>query len=180
MILLQIEKYKKLSILKIAENIGCKVNLVLDDINGLIFNPTYNPQHLKDKGLLLGNFDENNKTFKETDEFWFNFDFNSKKSRFNTKSLFKKSEQEIKKDEKDEAECIRKFNNNIIQATIARIMKSQNGKKVQHVWLINEVSKQISLFTAQPQQIKENIEKIIEKSIIARDEENPSYYIYIA
>jgi len=83
LILLQIEKFKKLSILKIAENIGCKVNLVLDDINGLIFNPTYNPQHLKDKGLLLGNFDENNKAFKETDEFWFNFDFNSKKSRFN-------------------------------------------------------------------------------------------------
>ena len=59
-------------------------------------------------------------------------------------------------------------------------MKSQNGKKVQHVWLINEVSKQISLFTAQPQQIKENIEKIIEKNIIVRDEENPSYYKYIA
>jgi len=48
----------------------------------------------------------------------------------NTKSLFRESEQEIKKDEKDEAECIRKFNNNIIQSTIARIMKSQNGKKV--------------------------------------------------
>ena len=180
LILLQIEKNQKLSILKIAENIGCKVNLVLDDIYGLIFNPTYNPQHLKDKGLLLGNFDENNKTFKETDEFWFNFNFNSNKLRFNTKSIFKKSEQEIKKDEKDEIEYIRKYNNNIIQSTIVRIMKSQNGKKVQHVWLINEVSKQISLFTAQPQQIKENIEKIIEKNIIVRDEENPSYYKYIA
>jgi len=180
LILIQIEKYQKLSILKITENIGCKVNLVLTDIYGLIFNPTYNPQHLKDKGLLLGNFDENNKAFKETDEFWFNFDFKSKKLRFNTKSIFKKSEQEIKKDEKDEAEYIRKYNNNIIQATIARIMKSQNGKKVQHIWLINEVSKQISLFTAQPQQIKENIEKIIEKNIIVRDDKDPSYYKYIA
>ena len=46
--------------------------------------------------------------------------------------------------------------------------------------LINEVSKKISLFTVQPQQIKENIEKIIEKNIIVRDEENPSYYKYIA
>ena len=180
LILLQIEKNNRLSILKIAENIGCKANLVLDDIYGLIFNPTYNPQHLKDKGLLLGNFDEKNKTFKETDEFWFNFDFKSNKLRFNTKSILKKSEQEIKKEEKDEIEYIRKYNNNIIQAAIARIMKSQNGKKVQHVWLINEVSKQISLFTAQPQQIKDNIEKIIEKNIIMRDEENPSYYKYIA
>ena len=173
-------RYQKLPTLKNAENIGCRDNLVLTVIYGLIFNPTYNPQHLKDKGLLLGNFDENNKTFKETDKFWFNFDFKSKKLRFNTKSIFKKSEQEIKKDEKDEAEYIRKYNNNIIQATIARIMKSQNGKKVQHIWLINEVSKQISLFTAQPQQIKENIEKIIEKNIIVRDDKDPSYYKYIA
>jgi len=55
-------------------------------------------------------------------------------------------------------------------------MNSQNVTKFQHVWLINEVSKQISLFTAQPQQIKENIEKIIGKNIIERDEEDPSYY----
>jgi len=45
--------HQKLSILKIAENIGCKVNLILDGIYGLIFNPTYNPQYLKDKGLLF-------------------------------------------------------------------------------------------------------------------------------
>ena len=45
-------------------------------------------------------------------------------------------------------------------------MKSQHGKKVQHSWLVNEVSNQITDFKAQPHQIKENIEKIIEKNII--------------
>ena len=59
-------------------------------------------------------------------------------------------------------------------------MKSQNGKKVSHIWLIDEVSKQVTYFNAQPQQIKENIEKIIERNIIKRDEKDSSCYQYIA
>ena len=47
-------------------------------------------------------------------------------------------------------------------------MKSRIGQTTTHVWLINEASKQIDLFRAQPQQIKENIEKLIEKNIIKR------------
>ena len=73
-----------------------------------------------------------------------------------------------------------KYQNNIMQATITRIMKSQNGKKVQHTWLINEVSNQIEYFNAQPHQIKENIEKLIEKDIIKRDEKEIYCYEYLA
>ena len=43
--------------------------------------------------------------------------------------------------------------------------------------LVNEAAKQIDLFKAQPQQIKENVEKLIEKNIIKRN--GPSYE-YIA
>ena len=68
---------------------------------------------------------------------------------------------------------------NIIQAKLTTIMKSHHGKKVQHSWLVNEVSNQITDFKAQPHQIKENIEKIIEKNIIKRDEKEFSCYVYI-
>ena len=44
-------------------------------------------------------------------------------------------------------------------------------------FLVGETSKQVDLFKAQPQQIKENIEKLIEKNIIKR---NGASYEYIA
>ena len=59
-------------------------------------------------------------------------------------------------------------------------MKSRIGQKNTHMWLVNETFKQIELFKAQPQQIKENIEKLIEKNIIKRDEKDRTCYDYIA
>ena len=181
LILLQIEKYGKLSLRKIANNINCKINLILDDISGLIFNPSFNPQHQKDKGILLGNFDDKTLIFKEDDEVWLNNDFKGSKLRFNTIPLnIKRSEKEIKDEENLDELIAKKYQDNIIQAPTTRIMKGLNGQKVQHSWLINEVSNQINLFNAQPQQIKDNIEKLIEKNIIKRGEKDKSYYEYIA
>ena len=181
LILLLIEKYNKISIKTIAEILGCKIGLVLKDISGLIFNPSFNPNQEKDKGIILGNFDEKSKEFKENDEFWFNFDFNIQNIKFNTLPLnIKKSEKETKMEEQESKMVIQKYQNNIIQATLARIMKSKVGQKVDHIGLINEVSKQIIQFQAQPQQIKENIEKLIEKNIISRAKDNNSCYEYIS
>ena len=59
-------------------------------------------------------------------------------------------------------------------------MKNRIGQKTTHSWLVEETAKQIDLFNAQPQQIKENIEKLIEKNIIIRSEEDRNCYIYIA
>ena len=56
-------------------------------------------------------------------------------------------------------------------------MKSRIGQETSHVWLVGEASKQVDLFKAQPQQIKENIEKLIEKNIIKR---KGASYEYIA
>ncbi len=180
LILLQIEKNQKLSLKQIAENIGCQVNVVLEEISGLIYNKSFNPNSERDKGLLLGNFDEK-KGFKETDEVWFNFDFKNDRLKFNTMTLkIKKSMDEIKKEEEMDKISYKKYQDNIIQSKITSIMKSQNGKKVQHTWLINEVSDQIKLFNAQPHQIKENIEKVIEKNIIKRDEKEINCYVYLA
>ena len=181
LILLQIEKYQKLTLEKIAQNIGCNVKLVLKDISGLIFNISFNPQHKKDKGILMGNFDDEKKEFKETDEVWLNYDFNNSKLRFNTRpTIIKKTHQEILNEEEEEKRINKKNQENIIQAKIVTIMKSQNGKKVQHSWLISEVSKQIIDFNAQPSQIKDNIEKLIEKNLIKRDEKDRNCYQYIS
>ena len=59
-------------------------------------------------------------------------------------------------------------------------MKSRIGQPTSHVWLVGETSKQIDLFKAQPQQIKENIEKLIEKNVIKRSDADRTCYEYIA
>ena len=98
--------------------------------------------------------------------------------KFNTMPLpQKKTAAEIKASEIEEAQIIKRYQDNILQATLTRIMKSRIGQTTTHVWLVNESAKQIDLFKAQPQQIKENIEKLIEKNIIKRN--GPSYE-YIA
>ena len=92
----------------------------------------------------------------------------------------KKSAEEIKKEEIEENKIIKRYKSNILQATLTRIMKNRIGQKTTHLWLVEETAKQIDLFNAQPQQIKENIEKLIEKNIIKRAEEDRTCYEYIA
>ena len=92
----------------------------------------------------------------------------------------KKSDSELKKEEKEEKIIIKKYEDNILQSTMARIMKSRIGVETNHSWLVGETSKQVNLFNAQPQQIKENIEKLIEKNIIKRTDKDGSCYEYIA
>ena len=179
--LLQLEKYETLSLSKIAELLGCHINTILTDISGLVFNPSFNPHGEKSKGLILGTFNEKTKEFKETDEISFNKNFTYARQKFQTLPLvLKKSAGEAKEIELEEAQITKRYQDNILQATLTRIMKSRIGQKTTHVWLINEASKQIDLFRAQPQQIKENIEKLIEKSIMKRDEKDRTCYEYIA
>ena len=179
--LLQLEKYNKLSLSKIAEILGCHINTILTDISGLVYNPSFNPQGQKEKGLILGTFDDKNKEFKETDEIYFNNNFTYGRQKFQTLPLpLKKSASESKETELEEAQITKKYQDNILQATLTRIMKSRIGQKTTHVWIVNESSKQIDLFRAQPQQIKENIEKLIEKNIMKRSDKDRTCYEYIA
>jgi hypothetical protein len=59
-------------------------------------------------------------------------------------------------------------------------MKGRIGQKTSHNFLIGEVAKQIELFQAQPPQIKERIETLIEKTIIKRSEGDITSYEYVA
>ena len=179
--LLKLEVYGNLTIGKIAELIGCQTSTVLTDIHGLIFNPSFNPQGQPEKGVIIGAFNGITKDFKETDIISINKDFKVSRQKFSTLPLAqKKSSAQIREDELEEAKIVKRYQDNILQATLTRIMKSRIGQNTTHIWLINEVSKQIDLFKAQPQQIKENIEKLIELNYLKRSDENKLCYEYIA
>ena len=170
-----------LTIADIAKRLGCQVSTVLTDIHGLVFNPSYNPQGQAEKGVILGTFNAATKEFRETDKININKNFTVARQKFNTMPLaIKKSAAEVRETELEEAQITKRYQDNILQATLTRIMKSRIGQTTTHVWLINEASKQIDLFKAQPQQIKENIEKLIEKNIMKRSEKNRTCYDYIA
>ena len=179
--LLLLEKHQSLTLSKIVEILGCPINIILSDISGLVFNPTFNKNGKKENGLILGNFDDKKKVFKETDEISFNKNLTISIQKFHTLPLnLKKSADEEKETELKESQIIKRYQDNILQATLTRIMKSRIGVKTTHSWLINEASKQIDLFDAQPQQIKLNIEKLIEKDIIKRSIKEGGCYEYIA
>jgi cullin 3 len=179
--LLQLETYGTITIAKVAELLGCNVNTVITDLHGLVFNPTYNPQGQAEKGVIIGSFNAQSKEFKESDTISINKNFTVARQKFHTLPLaVKKSAAEVRENELEEAQITKRYQDNILQATLTRIMKSRIGQTTTHVWLINEASKQIDLFKAQPQQIKENIEKLIEKNIIKRSDKNKSCYDYIA
>ena len=75
----------------------------------------------------------------------------------------KKSAEEEREAELDDTKIQKRYEENILQSTLTRIMKSRIGQRTTHVWLINEVARQIELFRAHSKQIKENIEKLIAK-----------------
>ena len=179
--LLLLEKKEELSLEVISQLLGCQSSIIINDIQGLIYNPSFNPNSYSDKGIIIGNFDGETKEFKESDKISINKNFICSKVKFNTLPLSKKkSVEQIKKEEIEEQKIIRKYEDNILQATLTRILKSRIGQKTSHLWLVEETAKQIDLFRAQPQQIKENIEKLIEKKIIERSEEDRACYEYIA
>ena len=179
--LLLLEKYQSLTLSNAAKILGCNIKIILSEISGLVYNPSFNKTGKKEKGLILGNFDDKTKVFKETDEISFNKNFTISTTKFQTLPLnLKKTATEIKEIELEESKIIKRYQDNILQATLTRIMKSRYKQKTTHTWLISEASKQIDLFKAQPQQIKENIEKLIEKNIIKRNIQDRSCYDYIA
>ena len=179
--LLLLEKHEKLTLGEIAKYCGCQPATIITDIPGLVYNTSFNPKGSAAQGIILGNFDAQTKEFKETDEISLNKNFVCSRIKISTIPLPpKKSASEIKAAELEEAQIIKRYQDNILQASLTRIMKSRIGQETTHVWLVSEAAKQIDLFKAQPQQIKENIEKLIEKNVIKRNAKNRTCYDYIA
>ena len=179
--LLILEKKGEMSIAQIAGLLGCLTSTIITDISGLVYNPSFNSHGEANKGVIVGSFNGQTKEFKESDVISINKNFASSRIKFNTIPLpQKKSAAEVKEAEAEEAKIIKKYQDNILQATVTRIMKSRIGQETTHVWLVGETAKQVDLFKAQPSQIKENIEKLIEKNVIKRSDANRTCYDYIA
>ena len=181
LILLLLEQKEELSLQNISELLGINNTTIINNIQGFVYNPSFNPLAYEDKGIIKGSFNEKIKELKENGKVFINKNFNCSKIKFSTIPLKqKKSDLEINEQELKDSQIIKRYQNNIIQSTITRIMKSRIGQETTHVWLMNETSKQIDLFKAQPHQIKENIEKLIEKNVIKRSDKIGSMYEYIA
>ena len=180
LILLELEKSKTLSIKQLSEKFGCPTELIENSIEGLIFNPSFNQKCEKNKGVIISTTTQKSE-FNDTDEFKINPDFKSIKQKFNTIPMpKKKSEQQLNDEEKASKREYERYEGYLIQSNLIRIMKSRIGQVTTHNWLVSEAIKQIDRLKAQPQQIKENIEKLIEKNCIKRDEKNKGCYEYVA
>ena len=180
LILLELEKSEPLSIKQLSEKFGCPTELIENSIEGLIFNPSFNQKCEKNKGVIISTTTQKSE-FNDTDEFKINPDFKSIKQKFNTIPMpKKKSEQQLNDEEKASKREYERYEGYLIQSNLIRIMKSRIGQVTTHNWLVSEAIKQIDRLKAQPQQIKENIEKLIEKNCIKRDEKNKGCYEYVA
>lgn len=89
-------------------------------------------------------------------------------------SLIKKEEKATETTTLAEAPVERKH---VIDAAIVRIMKSRN--RLEHNALLEEVFRQCTLFKPQPTQIKSQIEHLIEREFLKRDEKNRHAYVYL-
>eukprot|EP00439_Symbiodinium_sp_Y106_P079871 s653_g18.t1 len=86
----------------------------------------------------------------------------------------------IKKEEKAETTTLAEApveRKHVIDAAIVRIMKSRN--RLEHNSLLDEVFRQCTLFKPQPAQIKSQIEHLIEREFLKRDDANRSIYLYL-
>ena len=160
-----------------AELLEMPVNTILFEIIGLVLHPSFNKGKKLEKSVIIGSFNIKERDFKKTDTIRINDNLKIADQKFSTLPYQMKNEYDEEK--LNEAKIIEKFQDNIIQAKIARIMKCRIGEITSHDWLINEVTKNIDLFIPKPNQIKANIGKLIEKNVIKRSDKNKHCYDYI-
>ena len=108
--LLLLEQKGELSLEVISQLLGCQPHIIINDIQGLIYNPSFNQNQSDDKGIIIGNFNGETKQFKENDKISINKNFTCSKIRFTTLPMKKKkSAEEIKKEEIEENKIIKIF-----------------------------------------------------------------------
>ena len=130
--------------------------------------PFFNP---KQKLLLK---QSSGKTLGDEEVISLNMDFNSAGLRISfIPKKVKKAETTNREDEKA-VENERKY---ILSSVIVRIAKGR--RQIMHQELITEVFRQVDLFKPQPHMINGQIESLIEREFLARDETNKSLYIYL-
>ena len=162
-ILLLFNKTNTMTLAKIKEDTRLSDNTLKSHLI-LFFNP---------KQKLLTK-QSSGKTLTEEELITLNMEFASPSLRvsFIPKKV-KKAEAANKEDDKA-VENERKY---ILDSVIVRIAKGR--KTIRHQELITEIIRQVYLFKPQPPMIKSQIESLIQREFLARDEKDKSLYIYL-
>ena len=130
--------------------------------------PFFNP---KQKILIK---QSSGKTLSDNEMINLNLDFASAGVRISfIPTKVKKNEPANKEDEKA-VENERKY---ILDSVIVRICKGR--KQIRHQELLTEVIRQVDHFKPQPPMIKGQIESLIQREFLARDEKDKNLYIYL-
>lgn len=118
-------------------------------------------------------------TFNDNDTISLNLQFDSRSVRCNfiPSKTKKKVTLEPTADEVTMQKRIRKERAFVIQSKIVKIMKAHKSSTVQD--LILQVIQHITMFKADPPMIKDQIEALISKNYMARDNENAKILIYV-
>ncbi|MCQ2819534.1 MAG: cullin [archaeon] len=173
--LCKLEKYGKNTIEKLSNMLGVDSAVLAHEASGLVFNPTFNKNKNPAAGIILGNFKDEMTPQTEVE---INPKFACNSIKFQTLPMI--SRKTNQNQEQEDAINVKKYQDILLQMNITRIMKSRIGVKTNHSWLVSETAKQVEMFKAQPQQIKEAIEKLIEKNIMKRCEDDRTCYEYVA
>eukprot|EP00358_Blepharisma_japonicum_P000469 CAMPEP_0202949020 /NCGR_PEP_ID=MMETSP1395-20130829/14862_1 /ASSEMBLY_ACC=CAM_ASM_000871 /TAXON_ID=5961 /ORGANISM="Blepharisma japonicum, Strain Stock R1072" /LENGTH=743 /DNA_ID=CAMNT_0049651657 /DNA_START=12 /DNA_END=2243 /DNA_ORIENTATION=+ len=124
--------------------------------------------------MKLLNKESKGKTLDDDDLITINEDFQSQTLRVNyIPKKVKKTESSAKEDEI----AITAERKNILDSVIVRIAKAR--RVIKHQELVTEVIRQVNHFRPQPQMIKTQIESLIQREFLARDENDRSIYNYI-
>ena len=166
LILLCLEKHNKLSIEKIAELLKHDAKKTIDDIKGLIYNPSFNPNKEQDKGVIL----PNKKELDNTTEISINMNFNVSQKTFSTLNFdifrfYDKLDKEVAKYERSKI-----YYDNTIDAALMRILKERIGKITVYIYLVNEVKRHVDSFKVKESFVEERIESLISRNFIKKME----------
>lgn len=183
LILSLLEKLDKpVLVSELVDRLGEKDYIILSELTGLIFGPSFNPKRSKTAGLINADIsDDKQSSIELSHTISINKNFCPNNLKFTTvPGNYKKPEDVKEKEEQMEAQNIKAYHNMVLDACLTRIMKGRIGKKTTHLELVNDAAKQVELFIAQPSHIKDRIENLIEKGILKREENDHNLYSYIS
>jgi hypothetical protein len=83
-VLIVLEKYEKMSIAKISEIIGLNQNAVMNEVNALLYHPSFNPKKSKACGLISSADAADGQDLKPENEISVNKDFMANSLKINT------------------------------------------------------------------------------------------------
>ena len=162
-ILLLFNKTNTITLTKIKEDTRLSYNTIKSHLI-LFFNP---------KQKLLTK-QSTGKTLTEEESITINSEFNSGICRVNFIPKHAKHEETTSNEDDKAVEIERKC---ILDLVIVRIAKER--KSIKHEDLITEIIRQVNSFKPQPHIIKSQIESLIQRDFLARDENDKSLYVYL-